>query len=142
MAATKSPRSLRELIEARGAEGQVAYQCKSELSALRDMCFLDNEYGKGRESDISRIATKVCQKINKRFRGSVKEVRVLDISPWRERHHHVSITYAAVASLDQPITFLANLYERSRRPEDEDEERVGPRRGGEGEDDEPVPEPE
>lgn len=132
--ASRAPRSLRELVLERGVEGLLAYHCQKHLQRLRDMCFIDNEYGEKRSSDVQAISNKVRDLINSDLWRFSKDVRVISISPFPDRHHHVAITWGMTSGLFATTQLVANLYERSRRPEDEDEERVGPRRGGDTED--------
>lgn len=132
----RAPRSLRELRAEGGVEGLLAYHLLRHQSALRDMCFIDNEHGSSRTLDVVTIGDRVMARINEDLRRFSRGVRVTALTPWRDRHHHVSILWSTTEDLFSPNELLANLYERSKRPEDEDEERVGPRRGGDTESEE------
>jgi hypothetical protein len=132
----RAPRSLRELRAEGGVEGLLAYSLLKHHAALRDMCFIDNEHGSSRTDDVITIGDKVMARINEDLRRFGRTIRIVALTPWRDRHHHVSVLWSTTDNLFAPTEMLANLYERSKRPEDEDEERVGPRRGGDTESEE------
>jgi hypothetical protein len=127
----RAPRSLKELREEKGVTALVASSLLRFESLLRTMCFIDNEHGEARSNDVAAIAFKIADSINKDLQRFAYPIRLLAIEPFSKRHHHINVEWFDVTvGPSRTASVVANLYDRSKRPEGEEEERVGPRRGG------------
>jgi hypothetical protein len=108
---------------------------------LRTMCFIDNEYGDAKKDEVETLGSRVVATSNEYLSRYGRQMRIMSVVPFLKRHGHIVIEWMTLPQFDEdgnvvltpecpPV--VANMYERSKRPEDEDEERVGPRRGGKG----------
>jgi hypothetical protein len=121
--------------------GLLAYALLQTERTLRDMCFIDNEYGKVDQDNIDNAGLRSAAIVNGMLARQARQVRVVSVSPWSKRHHHIQVQWATLERVEtedgasivmqmQP-TLIANLYTPSKRPQEgeDEEERVGPRRG-------------
>ena len=118
--------------------GILAYVLLRCEGALRNMCFIDNEHGTSMQEQIDTISFRCVNIINAALAARHRYIRVFSINPWPKRHHHIQVQWGFVAhvtddGVEVPMTplpeLIANLYIPSKRVQDEEEERVGPRRG-------------
>ena len=103
---------------------------------LKDLCFMDNEYGEARAANINLIERRVIIQINRLLSRGGQSYRLISIECCRARHHHIILTWRLLGADPQPEPMLLNIYPASRRSakvtedgEEEDDEREGPRRG-------------
>jgi hypothetical protein len=103
------------------------------------MCFIDNEFGSACDDRIDTISLRCVKAVNAAFAARHRYLRVFSIRPYSKLHHRIIIEWGIIAhTTDEEIQvpmqifapLIANLYPPSKRVQvDEDEERVGPRRG-------------
>ena len=123
--------------------GILAYTLLHAEAALREMCFIDNEFGSASDDRIDAIALRVVKATNASFAAHHRYLRVFAIRPYSKLHHRIVVEWGIIAHTtedengdctDVPMQLfaplIANLYPPSKRVQvDEDEDRVGPRRG-------------
>ena len=119
--------------------GILAYTLLRCEAALRNMCFIDNEFGSACDDRIDAISFRCVMIVNAAFAARHRLIRVFSIRPYSKLHHRIIIEWGIIGHTTedgtvipmQPLEpLIANLYPPSKRIQvDEDEERVGPRRG-------------
>ena len=115
----------------------VAYLLLRCESALKSMCFIDNEHGETKKQEIQALAIRCLKTVNKALEARRHPIRIFSIQPWPTRHHHVEVHWSVVPSVEEMNignfpevqVLVANLYLPSKRVQDDEEERVAPRRG-------------
>lgn len=115
----------------------VAYSLLRCESILKNMCFIDNEHGETKKQEIETLSMRCMQLVNKALEARRHQIRIFSIQPWPKRHHHVEVQWSVIPSAEEMNigncpeiqTLIANLYLPSKRVQDDEEERVAPRRG-------------
>ena len=135
---SRSPQDLRGLRNEVFPVGILAYTLLRCEAALRNMCFIDNEFGNAEQAHIDAIAFRCVNITNAALAAQRRLIRVFSIQPFSKRHHHIIVEWGIVGHTAEDDTvvqmqplepLIANLYTPSKRVQDEEEERVGPRRG-------------
>ncbi len=135
---SKGLKDLRTLRSEVFPTGVLAYTLLRCEAALRNMCFIDNEFGQAEQERIEAIAFRCMNIVNAALAARHRLIRVFAITPWPKRHHHIQVEWGYIPHIDEdgnqiPMRHLeplvANLYMPSKRVQEEEEERVGPRRG-------------
>lgn len=139
--AIRTPRGIKDLRGLRNEifpVGILAYTLLRCEAALRNMCFIDNEFGSAQQAHIDAIAFRCVNITNAALAARHRMIRVFSILPSSKRHHHIIVEWGIVGHTAddgtivpmQPLEpLVANLYVPSKRVQEEEEERVGPRRG-------------
>lgn len=140
---SRLPRCLRDLRtprpsgEAQTPVSLVAYSLLRCESILKNMCFIDNEHGETKKQEIETLSIRCMQLVNQALEARRHPIRIFSIQPWRKRHHHVEVQWSVIPTADEMNNgnfpdiqvLIANLYLPSKRVQDDEEERVAPRRG-------------
>jgi hypothetical protein len=120
--------------------GILAYTLLRCEAALRNMCFIDNEFGSACDDRIDAISFRCVVIVNAAFAARHRLIRVFSIRPYSKLHHRIIVEWGIIGHTAEDGTIIpmqplepliANLYPPSKRVQvdENEEERVGPRRG-------------
>jgi hypothetical protein len=126
MSATTSavPEFIRAAASSGGLTAQLANAFMPYETALRQMCFLDNQYGPRAGYEVSIFSQRVIAAINKKYADNGRRVRVLNVSPMRSCYHHIAIDFGDVLpdiGLASIKRVVFNLYPLSKRKVEDSE---------------------